>query len=88
MNRISGRARPGRKDLGLKNHEAHSISWFGRATVLALRWEFLLFVGATGRSPDRPASFCGGPSKPPGIGPSQPMLFEPKVLASGPQASF
>jgi hypothetical protein len=41
-------------------------------------------LGATGRSPDRPASFCGGQSKPPGTGPSQPMLFEPKVPATEP----
>ena len=76
---------PDARTLGSKIMRRLLFHGSGGATVLVLPWEFLLFVGAPGRSPDRPASFCGGQSKPFGTAPSQPMLFEPKVLAPGPQ---
>jgi len=45
-------------------------------------------VGAPGRAPDRPASFCGETIGPPAGILFPPMLFAPNSLASGPQARF
>ena len=42
-----------------------------------------LRVGATGRSPDQPASACGDRSNPLRTGLARPMLFAQKVLAAG-----
>ena len=78
-------ARPGRKGLLLKNHEAPSISWTGRANRSSPPWRSYLFVAATGRSPDRPASSCGSHPKPPGRRLARPMLFEHQAFAPGPR---
>ena len=45
-------------------------------------------VGAPGRAPDGPASFCGETIGPPAGILFPPMLFAPNGLASGPQARF
>jgi len=79
-------AKPGGKELLGKNHEAASVSWTGRANPLTPVGRCSLWVGATGRSPDRPAPFCGSRSKPPGKGPARPMLFTQNLLAPGPQS--
>jgi hypothetical protein len=78
-------ARPGGKDLLGKNQEAASISWTGRANHPIPPGRCSLRVGATARSPNQPAAFCGSRSKPPKRGPTRPMLFAQKLLAPGPQ---
>jgi hypothetical protein len=45
-------------------------------------------VGAPGRAPDWPASFCGKPIGPPAGILFPPMLFAHNGLAPGPQARF
>ena len=67
--------RPRGKDLFCKNHEAASTSWPRRANPPNLQSRCSLRVGATGRSPDRPAASCGSRSKPPRRRPARPMLF-------------
>jgi len=57
----------------------------GGPTVLTPDEAVLSLIGATGRSPDRPAASCGSRSKPPGRGPARPMLFVHKLLAPGPR---
>jgi hypothetical protein len=80
-----------------KNHKAGIISWTGRALYLAwyragkpffLRKHRFSDVGAPGRAPDRPASFCGKMMGTPAGILFPPMLFAHNGLASGPQARF
>ena len=59
----------------------------GGPTLQALQGKDSLRVGATGRSPHRPASFCGSRSKPPGGGPARPMLFTQNPAKGGTRSS-
>jgi len=80
-----------------KNHKAGIITWTGRALYLVWYRAGKPFcaheqgdsvVGAPGRAPDRPASFCGKTIGPPAGSLFPPMLFAHNGLASGPQARF
>jgi len=57
----------------------------GEQTVLGTPPTPLALVGATGRSPDRPASFCGNQREALGRAIPRPMLSARNVLAPGPR---